>query len=99
MHEEDHRELESLGLVDRENTNGRRLDFGLLDRGVIARVDERVQMLDELPHRAIPKCLRDRLDLPEELRDVLVLGLFANRAWIENAGEPAGVLQQLVDED
>src|SRR5438093_673170 len=96
--QEHHRELEPLRLVDGEDAHGGRLDLRLGDGRVLTRVDQRVEVVDELPHVVVPERLRGVLDATEELRDVLHLGLVPRRGRLRHAREPARVHEELVEQ-
>src|SRR5438093_582241 len=96
--QEHHRELEPLRLVDGEDAHGGRLDLRLGDGRVFTRVDQRVEVIDELPHVVVPERLRGVLDATEELRDVLHLGLVPRRGGLRHAREPARVHEELVEQ-
>src|SRR3990172_1551446 len=98
VHEEDHGELEALRLMDGEHVDGGRLDVRLRHRRVLPRVDQRVEVVDELAHVVVAERLRGVLDAAEEPRDVLHFRLLARARGLGHAREPARVHQELVEQ-
>ena len=91
------RPLEALGLVHGEHVHGRRVRVWLGHRGVIPRVDEGVEVIDELPHVVVLEHARGVTDAREELADVLhLLLLLGGRLGV--AGHEAGIHEKLVEQ-